>query len=92
MTMNPAELKGALEVIIYAADEPATLDQIANAVADIGSDDFHADGRQTVMRPHQVDAGRQIGPRIGQRSVQIKNQKLLFHKAGDLTASTNGFH
>ena len=34
MTMNPAELKGALEAIIYAADEPATLDQIANAVAE----------------------------------------------------------
>ena len=32
MTMNPTELKGALEAIIYAADEPATLDQIANAV------------------------------------------------------------
>ncbi len=27
--MNPAELKGALEAIIYAADEPATLDQLA---------------------------------------------------------------
>jgi segregation and condensation protein B len=34
MTMNPAELKGALEAIIYAADEPATLDQIVNAVAE----------------------------------------------------------
>src|SRR6266852_3974921 len=32
MTMNPTELKGALEAIIYAADEPATLDQIVNAV------------------------------------------------------------
>lgn len=30
--MNPSELKGALEAIIYAADEPATLDQIVNAV------------------------------------------------------------
>jgi segregation and condensation protein B len=29
--MNPAELKGALEAIIYAADEPATLDQLVNA-------------------------------------------------------------
>jgi segregation and condensation protein B len=29
--MNPAELKGSLEAIIYAADEPATLDQLANA-------------------------------------------------------------
>ncbi len=28
------ELKGALEAIIYAADEPATLDQIANAVGE----------------------------------------------------------
>ena len=27
MTMNPTELKGALEAIIYAADEPATLDK-----------------------------------------------------------------
>jgi segregation and condensation protein B len=34
MTMNPTELKGALEAIIYAADEPATLDQIANAIAE----------------------------------------------------------
>jgi segregation and condensation protein B len=34
MTMNPVELKGALEAIIYAADEPATLDQIANAVGE----------------------------------------------------------
>ena len=32
--MNPAELKGALEAIIYAADEPATLDQIVNAVGE----------------------------------------------------------
>src|SRR5579863_3888820 len=34
MTMNPNERKGALEAIIYAADEPATLDQIANAVGE----------------------------------------------------------
>jgi segregation and condensation protein B len=34
MTMNPTELKGALESIIYAADEPATLDQIASAVGE----------------------------------------------------------
>jgi segregation and condensation protein B len=34
MTMNPVELKGALEAIIYAADEPATLEQLANAVAE----------------------------------------------------------
>jgi len=34
MTMNPTELKGSLEAIIYAADEPATLDQIANAVGE----------------------------------------------------------
>jgi segregation and condensation protein B len=32
--MNSTELKGALEAIIYAADDPATLDQIANAVAE----------------------------------------------------------
>jgi segregation and condensation protein B len=32
--MNPMELKGSLEAIIYAADEPATLDQIANAVGE----------------------------------------------------------
>jgi len=30
--MNPAELKGALEAIIYAADEPATVDQMAAAI------------------------------------------------------------
>ncbi|MDE3135443.1 MAG: SMC-Scp complex subunit ScpB [Acidobacteriota bacterium] len=29
--MNPQELKGAIEAIIYAADEPATLDQLVNA-------------------------------------------------------------
>ena len=34
MSMNPTELKGALEAIVYAADEPATLDQIANAVGE----------------------------------------------------------
>ena len=34
MTMNPTELKGALEAIIYAADEPATLDQIAIAIGE----------------------------------------------------------
>lgn len=34
MTMNQTELKGALEAIIYAADEPATLDQIVNAVGE----------------------------------------------------------
>jgi len=32
--MNSTELKGALEAIIYAADEPATLDQIASAVGE----------------------------------------------------------
>jgi segregation and condensation protein B len=31
--MTPQELQAALEAIIYAADEPATLDQIANALA-----------------------------------------------------------
>jgi segregation and condensation protein B len=34
MTMNPTELKGALEAIIYGADEPATLDQIAAAIGE----------------------------------------------------------
>jgi segregation and condensation protein B len=32
--MNPTELKGALEAIIYAADEPATLEQIAKAIGE----------------------------------------------------------
>jgi segregation and condensation protein B len=32
--MNPTELKGALEAIIYAADEPATLDQIVKAIGE----------------------------------------------------------
>ena len=32
--MNPMELKGAIEAIVYAADEPATLEQIANAVGE----------------------------------------------------------
>ena len=30
--MNPAELKGGLEAIIYAADEPATVEQLASAL------------------------------------------------------------
>jgi segregation and condensation protein B len=30
--MNPAETKGAIEAVIYAADEPVSLDQIATAV------------------------------------------------------------
>ena len=34
MTMTPVELKSALEAIIYAADEPATLDQLAAAVGE----------------------------------------------------------
>jgi segregation and condensation protein B len=34
MSLNPTELKGALEAIIYAADEPATLDQIASALGE----------------------------------------------------------
>lgn len=32
MTMTPQELQAALEAIIYAADEPATLDQISHAL------------------------------------------------------------
>jgi segregation and condensation protein B len=32
MTMNPAEVKGAIEAVIYAADEPVSLDQIATAI------------------------------------------------------------
>lgn len=32
MTMNPAELKAAVEAIIYVADEPATPEQIAKAL------------------------------------------------------------
>jgi len=32
VTMTPQETQAALEAIIYAADEPATLDQIANAL------------------------------------------------------------
>jgi len=34
MTMTPIELKSALEAIIYAADEPATVEQMANAVGE----------------------------------------------------------
>jgi segregation and condensation protein B len=34
MTMTPIELKSALEAIIYAADEPATVEQIASAVGE----------------------------------------------------------
>lgn len=32
--MNPSELKGAIEAIVYAADEPATLDQIVAAIGE----------------------------------------------------------
>jgi segregation and condensation protein B len=32
--MNSAELKGALEAIIYAADEPATIEQLVNATGE----------------------------------------------------------
>jgi segregation and condensation protein B len=32
VTMNPGELKGALEAVIYAADEPASIDQMATAI------------------------------------------------------------
>jgi segregation and condensation protein B len=32
MSLNPIELKGALEAIIYAADEPATLEQLSDAL------------------------------------------------------------
>ncbi len=34
MSMNPQELKGALEATIYAADEPATLEQLAQALGE----------------------------------------------------------
>lgn len=34
MTMNPTELKSALEAIIYAADEPATIEKLAAAVGE----------------------------------------------------------
>ncbi len=34
MTMTPVELKSALEAIIYAADEPATVEQLAGAVGE----------------------------------------------------------
>ena len=34
MTMNPIELKSALEAIIYAADEPATVEQLAAALGE----------------------------------------------------------
>ena len=32
MTMTPEEIQAALEAVIYAADEPATLDQISSAL------------------------------------------------------------
>ena len=34
MTMTPVELKSALEAIIYAADEPATVEQLAGVLAE----------------------------------------------------------
>jgi segregation and condensation protein B len=34
MTMTPIELKGALEAIIYVADEPATVDQLASVLGE----------------------------------------------------------
>lgn len=32
--MTPAELKSALEAIIYAADEPATVEQMAAVIGE----------------------------------------------------------
>jgi segregation and condensation protein B len=32
VTMNPAEVKGSIEAVIYAADEPVSLDQMATAI------------------------------------------------------------
>jgi len=34
MTMTPGEIKSALEAIIYAADEPATIDQLTAAIGE----------------------------------------------------------
>ena len=34
MTMTPIELKSALEAIIYVADEPATVDQLASVLGE----------------------------------------------------------
>src|SRR5271168_2181982 len=34
MTMTPIEIKSALEAIIYAADEPATIEQLAGAIGE----------------------------------------------------------
>src|SRR6202008_7650 len=34
MTISPTELKSSLEAIIYAADEPATLEQLASAIGE----------------------------------------------------------
>ena len=34
MTMTPAEIKSTLEAIIYSADEPATLEQLAGAIGE----------------------------------------------------------
>src|ERR1700687_245379 len=30
--MHPAEIKGALDAVVYVADEPASIDQMANAI------------------------------------------------------------
>ncbi len=52
--MTPEELQAALEAIIYAADEPATLDQIANA---LGVEKMEARGAlDLLVASYQVDA------------------------------------
>jgi segregation and condensation protein B len=51
--MTPQEMQAALEAIIYAADEPATLDQIANALG-VEKTEAHA-GLDLLTAAYQTD-------------------------------------
>jgi segregation and condensation protein B len=57
--MNPQELKGALEAIIYAADEPATLDHLAAATG-AGSDEVRAALEEMIAACQSEERGIEI--------------------------------
>ncbi|HVB99050.1 MAG TPA: SMC-Scp complex subunit ScpB [Candidatus Dormibacteraeota bacterium] len=57
--MNPAELKGALEAIIYAADEPATLEQLSEATG-TGPDEVRAALEEMIAACGADDRGIEI--------------------------------
>jgi chromosome segregation and condensation protein ScpB len=54
--MTPQEMQSALEAIIYAADEPATLDQIAGALS-VSKDEARAALEQITATFQSDDRG-----------------------------------